>query len=107
MWMTISMFAVVVTAATVVGSTVLGERHPWNCCRIATYECARGKCGPNLDPNCVAFCYFIAANNTCGSESEDGCCFPFFDCFMDCVFYASGSYRLCFSICKHAACTAK
>uniref|UniRef100_A0A0K8TUE1 Conopeptide n=1 Tax=Conus lenavati TaxID=1519839 RepID=A0A0K8TUE1_CONLV len=104
MWMTISMFAVVVTAATVVGSTPLEERQPRDCCHSIFYECAAEECSFTDDPGCPEMCYLDAATDVCGGHPDSGCCPSFFDCFMDCVFIKSGPHFECYEFCKSVPC---
>uniref|UniRef100_A0A0C9SFM7 Ctr_39_N conopeptide n=1 Tax=Conus tribblei TaxID=101761 RepID=A0A0C9SFM7_CONTD len=103
MWMTISMFAVVATAATVVGSTPLEERQPRDCCHSIFYECAAEECSFTDDLLCAEMCW-DAATDVCGGDPDSGFCPSFFGCFKDCVFTESGPHFRCYELCKTVPC---
>nr|AXL95434.1 conotoxin-like precursor unassigned superfamily 14 [Conus ermineus] len=105
MRMTIIVFVVVATAATVVGSTPLEERGSWptSCCIRKTIECVRYKCllTPLL---CTPFCYSKGATARCGGDPDEGCCPAFFGCYISCLRGVAGKPFACYKTCRDVDC---
>nr|AXL95704.1 conotoxin unassigned superfamily 14 [Conus ermineus] len=104
MRMTIIVFVVVATAATVVGSTPSEERPslPINCCIMTSVACALYTC-PTAPLECNDFCHLEVATGICGGDPVDGCCPEFMGCFMECLTDGSKSLFICFGLCKNCA----
>nr|QGV13645.1 conopeptide [Conus arenatus] len=83
MSMTLSGFVMVVTAATVIGSTPQEpdlsrmERDNRECCIEKTYQCLQGH--PGEEHTYATSCHWDAAN-PCGVNPSKGCCTGYMHC---------------------------
>uniref|UniRef100_A0A0C9S5X8 Ctr_26_TN conopeptide n=1 Tax=Conus tribblei TaxID=101761 RepID=A0A0C9S5X8_CONTD len=110
MSMTLSVFVMVVIAATVVGSTPLEDKD-LNCEGLAYHECCRNEmriciveCSSVSDADsCWDYCYYSAATN-CECHPQDGCCPDFLESYSPCLFHDGLDENECWEQARYVPC---
>nr|UMA83044.1 conotoxin precursor con-ikot-ikot [Conus judaeus]UMA83368.1 conotoxin precursor con-ikot-ikot [Conus judaeus]UMA83690.1 conotoxin precursor con-ikot-ikot [Conus judaeus]DAZ86386.1 TPA_inf: conotoxin precursor Con-ikot-ikot [Conus judaeus] len=110
-WMTISVFVVVVMATTVIGSTASHEqkrdRSSRKCCATKAYQCLRNhKCFKKpIDYECGQPCK-TTDTTSCRPTAGDDCCMIYKHCLVDCQLVSAdreGDQLLyCYEVCSNS-----
>nr|DAZ86388.1 TPA_inf: conotoxin precursor Con-ikot-ikot [Conus judaeus] len=112
-WMTISVFVVVVMATTVIALECPPPSHGQNsdrssrkCCAVKSYQCLRDRgCFNPVNSKCAEPCK-TTDTTSCGSTTGDNCCSIYKSCLVECQI-AHGDQRedqllCCYNICDQS-----